>query len=279
MSDELSKKHHYIPEGVLKNFCASGRSTFYYNKETPEKGVKPRNIGKIFFKRHSNSFQMLSEKRNDSFERTLANGIDNRIAPLIERMTSGDFVSFSDSDKRTIVEFLISRGLRSPFVREFIFDDLNIEVVLRKKMQEHGINVAFIGERWGSDGAPVSLSEYLFAGLAAGLPEEAVTELMACSFVCCVPSGDKSFVVGDVPFLRLTNYYEHLDVERFELWCVLAPNLAISLLERPDFSVPEQFDVSMSDEAVDLINTRTAQQSQRIASIDKRLLEELVSSL
>lgn len=94
MSDELSKDHHYVPQGILRRFCFSGETTYYLTKERyPDYyhakktkyllGVEERNIKSVFKRRHYNSYINANGQKDDFIERFFAKELDDYIPTWI----------------------------------------------------------------------------------------------------------------------------------------------------------------------------------------------------
>ena len=75
---QLSKWHHYVPQGVLSKFCYSGSKFYYFSKNRPAEGVASRDIEKKFRKRHYYSVTIANGKKSDALERNFLQVLDSR---------------------------------------------------------------------------------------------------------------------------------------------------------------------------------------------------------
>ncbi len=257
-----SKNHHYIPQGILKNFCFEGASLHRYDRNAPEKGIERKNKGKVFQSFYTNSFVENSGRRNDYAEGWLDRNIDAPIASLVDRLIAcnvakGDF-ELDDEERRTIVRFICSSHLRKPEVIDSLVDLLNGFNVDEVISQRLNTDEKFRKQSGDMGALPSSFKDALAAKLAMSEHEGLNSLLLQGSLLFGVPqSEDDLLLIGDgLPIV----------VDHCEIWTVVAPSLAIGIRfselvhELPDFVV------HLKSTQVDLINRTIFSRSRLICS-------------
>lgn len=273
-----SKDHHYVPQGILRNFCFSGSTVFFADRENAHKGIQPRNVGSIFFQKHVNSYMTTSGERDDSPEREIAREIDDSISVVIRDLASKPIRLVSDSEKKTIARYILSVVRRSPNARREFLDEINLDKQIAKAEELSGISWRTLQENWFEESVPQSLAEYLSSKLAAAEVVEHVELLLNSNLAVAVPSGGGLFIIGDVPMFGRSDQLLGEAMDDFEIWTVVAPTLMVGFLRSPHVERSLQVNLEITDPVVDLVNLEIAARSRRIASKDRKLIQEVILS-
>ncbi|MBS1683227.1 MAG: DUF4238 domain-containing protein [Bacteroidetes bacterium] len=93
MTAQITKKHHYIPQFLIKNFCDTDGKLFIYDKQA-DRFLGKKSPGGIFYELHRNTINMHGSKV-DNMEQ-LYSALDDRFAKAIQRVVSAKKISVED---------------------------------------------------------------------------------------------------------------------------------------------------------------------------------------
>lgn len=126
MDKQSKKKHHYNPKCYLKNFLAKGAIEIAVfdkkNKYTPYYKKTPKNI---MFEDDFYSFINLEDELDRCAETDIFELIDNDIAGVFEKIRKLDLGDITNEEYGLLTQFVVLQWLRSPKVREELFDYLS----------------------------------------------------------------------------------------------------------------------------------------------------------
>lgn len=259
-----SKKHHYIPKGILRNFCFASDSIWFFNKDKAAEGVKRRNIDNVFYAHHLNSIwlqQGQKWERDVSVEDFFSNEIDNEIPEMVrvlERfMGDRPLDTLQADERRQITQFFYNHMLRTPEVSQ-----KNVEKVL-------------YGQNYGSNQKRDQKFEDTARSIAAGHQNTKVlNELFSLKLAIAKPENPKKqFIVSSNPVIRIcepgkSNILDH----SVQLWAALTPKLAVGLISGETGFVRAK----LSTRQVSAWNKSWAGQSSCFAAQSKELVQSLV---
>lgn len=277
MARKFSRDHHYIPKGILGNFCFQSRTTYFFDKSRSDKGIQRRNISTIFYQPHSNSFRTVDGKRDDEDERVLAAEIDNKIAPLVRGISENPSSFIDEGGKDLLARYLCAQVSRNPGLRRLVFRELEIPRVIDDGLRKQGLTEASILAHLGNSAPPQELQEFLFSRLASTFDHEYLGVFSRCAVAFAEPEFGSSFIIGDAPVLVLSNAASESHGEFSEYWIVLSPSLAMAFVEVPGESLNIQINARFSVEVVAEFNRMIADRSTYIAAKDCRTLEAALS--
>lgn len=93
MEPPLSKKHHYIPEFLIKNFCDDDGLLYVYDKQT-KRYLGKKSPGGVFYEIHRNTIEINGTK-TDNFEKFYSS-LDDRFAKALNRVITTEKLSLED---------------------------------------------------------------------------------------------------------------------------------------------------------------------------------------
>ncbi|MCW3128282.1 MAG: hypothetical protein JWO03_3940 [Bacteroidetes bacterium] len=112
MEHPLTKKHHYIPEFFIKNFCDEDGKIYIYDKLT-KRYLGKKSPGGIFYEMHRNTIDINGTK-TDNFEK-LYSALDDRFAKAIIRVITTKVLNVEE-DLMSLLLFASTLKWRVPAI-------------------------------------------------------------------------------------------------------------------------------------------------------------------
>lgn len=270
-----SKNHHYIPIFFQKGFCDENKLIYVYDKKIDE--IYPPSIpDRRFYKKHLNNL-IHENKVIMSSEKSVYGAIDNFGKTALKRFIKNKSLtdSSSDKDKVDLLSFMINLFWRTPT------SDLLLKDLIEKEglcNQYFGLYHDKIGVRFSDDNDSVKEikdrilndSEFkkhlkIVVANSDASKKEIINLLKLWKLFNLNISSNKSFLIGDMPFLFL-NKNPTLENVFEKIIFPLAKNKVLILNKNnPTF---------IDDYTVDGINLCIMNESERfVGSGDKELLD------
>ena len=267
------KRQHYIPKMLLKHFVDDKGILHFFDKDSPEKGVRGQTPKTLFYRSHLYTFTNLDGSRDYSTEvffSKLEQEAEPIVCKIVDNARMGKSPNLTRSEKDVWVRFFIQLWKRLPAVGErSIANQLDSESDQNSYRVIEGIA--------GSD--PVDrnkMRKFIREEIwPRGIQEE--DELMKdvirpilknMSLLVAVSSPEQSgFVVGSKLILRIPGHFR-LDDPHTELFLPLAYDVALSF-------VHDQREMLVDLEAKHIrdFNLAIFEQSTLIAGRSRELIE------
>lgn len=279
-----SKKHHYVPESILKNFCFNGTSTYYIRRDSSRKSIEPRNIDSIFCRRHLNSFERDDGSKNDLVERFFAYELDNHVPGWFEifltARRTGNLDFGSEGMRNLFVQFFYYHKKRNPDFVEPIVSEVAEQIFGQDAVQEFESRhrKLTIEERIQFQ-TPDFRQRCLNNSRVENFSRQSkkiLERLRLMKIVVATPiKKNKQFIVGSYPVVRFENYRrQELGEEGVELWTTFSPKIAVGFVASHD--TPDC--IALPDSEVRKLNKTLTKQSSAVASGSSELLRSLVKA-
>ena len=283
MTNTRSKRHHYIPKMLLKNFTDDRGFLQFFDRNTGKVcEASPRDL---FVKKYLNT-QYGDGGRRDNWEAEerlsrIESDAEPAILRIVEAVRTNHFPQLSPEYRTACKRFFIHMILRNPqhaqqILRAMRVDDAIYEAC-RRLLNNQGIPVPD-RHMFDSDPQWIELKKKIVhnnrARFAAGLPSQLSGEIeryignYGLLFgVICEPK--VKFVIGSCAVIRNSV----MDDNPFE-WLPVAPDVAISIRDTPDKDL-----LPLEPKEVDRVNTASFAQSRIIAAQSESDLEGVVRHL
>lgn len=124
-----SKRHHYVPQSLLRGFCFESATLLLFDRSRPELGIQARNKRGAFQNFYENSFTDFDGNQNSAAEQEFARRYDNNIHEVIQKVAARNH---SHSDLEFLAKFCVSWVLRSHSLRTHLFRTNGISKALRE---------------------------------------------------------------------------------------------------------------------------------------------------
>ena len=283
MGNQISKVHHYVPQGILRNFCFQSETTWYLCRERFPGEPKDRNIGSIFCRRHFNSYQNDDGTKDDTLERFFGEEFDNFIPLWIKKfetaLAAGKAAKLSVDERVRFVQFFYNHMKRSPDFIEPI-----VEKVTQKTFHPDSIRELEERVRPLTDDERLKFSSKKFQQKLAANSRvvnfsnqslKILETLNKMSIALARPARtNKQFIVGSNPVVRFEDYpSQRLGEKGVELWTTLTPTIAVGFVNSVNVPVLE-----LHDDHVRKMNWQLAKDSRAIASKSPKLLSSLAKA-
>ena len=180
--NELSWRHHYIPEFYLRGFTNESGKFKIFDIENDEfiNGGKDFTPRSYFFEKHGNTLESNS-KKDDFLETTFYSRIDNDISNLFQRITNAPQntnFGISDEEMPALQHFIATMYWRIPAnygqIEHLIKkSDLRSFGILIKDSEGHNIQNSVLENRLKGDSNFFKMMKY-------GLPLITYSEIFAC---------------------------------------------------------------------------------------------------
>ena len=286
MGSNLSRRHHYIPEMLLKNFCDDGR---IWVGDRITKQIYPSTPRREFVKKdlymRSSIDGPKSYKKSDEHEKTLSQ-IESDAAPairrIIEQARRNQCPQLSPEDSNYWKRFLLAIPRRTPESRERVKRDKSIDV-----FYEATKNIAIKENYMGLPDQSSLLSDPGISKLRDTIESNVDAEFAAgehpltrkeverfCRetglFVVVIGMRNRSFVIGSHG-LALVQSNDSAKGS----WLPIAHDVAVAYTTSPDKELLCRLDRD-KDWIIKRINRASATQSRKIAGRSKALIRSLM---
>lgn len=179
MSSDNTKRHHYIPQGVLNQF-SNKRKIWWHSKKLGMQ--KKQELREVAFKKHFYKYP----ESNKSLEIDFFTEIDSDAPKVIEKIIENKSVIFlKEDDKKKLVKYVASQSLRTP--QSLYFMD-EFEKTIKEQIHD---NITIIKENLKTD--------YLDSiVLNTSICEDILSEKVLYLYKA---NENERFVIGDSPVL------------------------------------------------------------------------------
>lgn len=271
------KLHHYVPEMHQRAFTNAEGQVFFFDRESPTKGVQKRNPRSVFRTKHLYSLTSPSGAKDASFEVALGR-FEDKVAPLIKKMIEatrkGNTHAICNSDIELWLIYFYLQAKRTPCSQKqnlrnidpeallddvlaearFLFPDEEAEI----EMLNHPMERARLIEN-----ARVNATSRASRTVLDTLKSRSIS-------VARIVRSGSSFVLGSHPVVRMqSNDIRDLTTE---MWLPIAPDVAVGL-GRGEVGIPI-FELS-NGAAVRRMNVAITAQSRIIAGQSFELVQSL----
>ena len=277
----IPKNHHYIPQMLLKRFTNQEGKLYVYDRCHPEKGIQKKDPRKTFVRRHLYTQVEEDGTRDVSVETKFLAPLESDASPVIEKIISAARMrlipELSAFERRSFVTFFYYQLMRLPAVRDEFVDEIS-EVLTSylaaaaKVRPLNSYEQALLAE---GDARERHLENASVSTLRSSpVGKETIEEIengSLCVAVTKRPKPNRSFIIGDFPYLRLTDHnLLYFDNRIIEIWLPLASDVAVAL-------TPVRFDKLkiMKDIKIRELHEWISQQSTVIAGCSRELIESL----
>jgi len=231
------KKHHYVPQMLLRRFCDDANRLWYYTKKAPHLGIVSGATETIFYENH---FYTLNEGgvRDASLE-TYFSQLESEANSVIEKISTaahaGKSPSLTVEEKRVWDQFLYYQWRRTPDSVSSTVNDAEFEEMLAESVGEFEQQFRPITDKEREDILSEAGKKRLRKNAhvkAIGAPSAGVQAALSNLglVIAVIRKPNKSFVIGSKPVVKLTPPGEtRLGHPGVEVWLPVAADVAVGL--------------------------------------------------
>jgi len=279
----MSKKHHHVPQFILKNFYGT-KNLHYFNKNRPDKGIEQRNKSSVFQKHHLYSIENRDGTLDPSIETWYFKDIDTQTDPIvtkiIERVRNNELPNLSITEKKTWDRFFIDQIFRSPeqmnststidTINRIFDEDTKVIKRLLKENKRDDLIKQFNEPKFKERVKQGAIRKSLVSSRKKPLQVLGQRGL----YIAKIVSRSKSFIIGSNALVRYNNSgTDNLKDETVELWFPISWDIAIS----PGPANKKEMILPARDRVIRKTNLIIARQSDEVASRSRQLLVSLLN--
>ena len=276
------KRHHYVPKMLLKRFVDDDGWLHFFDKTSPELGVRPCKPASAFYEKHLNSLIGRNGEKNVSLEHTfnrLETAADGAVERVVQAARRQCALDLSETDCEVLYRFIHAQWKRVPDLhRAFLTDDevsLQLDVALSEAVRK------FPHQQCEAEALrePKERKRFIhnLRVEVRGKVGETVLNVMRGRGLAVLHIGipNKMFVISSHPVVKLTvNGKTNLADPECEMWLPVAHDVAIGLGAARNQTSLHQL---CSAEAVRRLNLACISQSRAFAGASASLVRSLAA--
>ena len=272
------KCQHYIPKMLLKHFLDDNDQLSFFERDAPEKGVRKRTPGTIFFKKHLNTFTELDGTKDFSTEAyfsKLESEADPVVCKIVDNARNGKLPYLTLAEREVWDRFFFILWKRLPDVFARLIpgylesEDFQRQYRVCKGMAKSDpIDREDMREFLWKEIWPRSHQEEDEAMMCAALPTLSRMKL----WVAVVPQGQDGLIVGSNPVLRIPGCLPNFNDPDTELILALAHDVAVCFIHDH-----REIRYELSDKDVCDFNRAVFDQSTMLAGRSCQQIESLAA--
>jgi hypothetical protein len=211
MSNQQPKRHHTVPQFMLREIAAEDGTLFAYDRRTPDRGVFSERFQKLFVEKHFYSYE-LEDGRKDPRPEQFLSELESNAAPVFKRVIhaarQGRLEDLSRQDRGAMTSFMYFQWKRSPdtiSTRMLDAFDTEIDQGLERFEREHRPITQAERASFASPDFRQRMRRNARVGATVGAGGEALQAIAKTGLhVVRIAHARKSFAIGSRPVAKLT---------------------------------------------------------------------------
>ncbi len=233
----LTRRHHFVPMLLLRNFVTTNGLLYAFNKDTPERGVFPVKPENIFVAKHLYSEISADGQKDDWLEKkysAIEASANQVIKKILSETRAGHTPSLSEKEKSDWNLFFYYQWKRVPDHHSQIGLVSSYEKTLRQAIKEFERQHRPITKKEKADlENPTTQKRMKQSALVKALadPGSEVQDILSKKGIgiARVTNPKKSFVIGSQPVVKFTHLGRaHLTDPSVEVWLPISSDIAVS---------------------------------------------------
>lgn len=282
------KKHHYVPQGLLKHFCFEDRSIWYTKRD--ENGaflpIERRNISSTFQRR--NYYSIIHNRMpSDLAEKKIYGRIDDSVAKFVDTihqvLDANETPVLSDNDLQGLRKFIPLLVKRTPDFMKYPADEeigekhIQSLIETMEKSGDPFNELDSFKSRMSEPGAVRLFGANLRVRAQLASSPKISDAMSDFSVRWGIIDGKHSFVISGKMLLLIGNGGSNgIGNPNVELWLPISPKRCLILLRDPTNRIPL---VSYASEKMTReINEYAVENSTEVASHSEKLLASLTGA-
>jgi len=277
------KRHHFVPQMLLRRFCDEDEKLWYYNKKSPHIGVAVSGTHRIFYENH---FYTLEEKGiKDTSLETYFSQLEGAANEVIEKICitsrAGRKPNLTADEKKIFDLFFYFQWKRTPDAINSTMSYADFERTLAKSVATFEQRFRQLTdeerERIFSEAGKKRLRNHARVKAIGdpGAIVQTVLDNMGIA-IAVIRKPNKSFVIGSQPVVKLTPPGETgLGQPGVEVWLPVASDVAVCVIPGKGKEIVGTLN---DDRWLRSFNSAMLRQSTLIAGRSAALIKSLVSA-
>ncbi|WP_366655292.1 DUF4238 domain-containing protein [Fodinicurvata sp. EGI_FJ10296] len=231
------KKHHFVPQMLLRNFCDVDGKIWHYNKKFGKRRVISANPESIFF--NTNLYRIETGQNNDLSAERYFSHMEGLAKPVIDKMCisarNGKIPALTDEDKKIWNMFLFLQWKRTPDSLSELKENVDMEVLINDCINDFGKIYRSLADEERRNYFTTNVKQrmsnnaWIMAIGHFGPEVEAAIRDMSIA-IAVIRKSKKSFIIGSRPVAKLTPpSTSHLGHPGVEVWLPVASDVAIGI--------------------------------------------------
>ena len=272
------KRQHYIPKMLLKHFVDDKGILHFFDKNSPEKGVREQTPRTLFYERHLYTSTNLDGSRDystEAFFSKFEREADPVVCKIVDNARMEELPDLTRSEKDVWASFFAQLWRRLPALRESVIPD---QVESRQQQQAYRnikkipdcepIDFAEMGDFIRDEIWPKGIQ------LENGVVEENILPTLKSMslWVAVISREQPEFVIGSFPIFKVRPDLD-LDQRQVEIWMPLAHDVAVVIRHHRQevlFNAPDEFTQKLNERVFDqstLVAGRSREQIESLAAV------------
>lgn len=277
------KKHHFVPQMLLRRFCDDGGKLWYFNKKAIHLGVTSGRPEALFYEKHFYTVNEggVRDTSLESYFSQLEGAANTVIEKICNAALAGKQPGLSVEEKKVWDLFLYFQWKRTPDSISSAMSLTDFERLLAESVAEFEQRYRPITseerERILSEAGKKRLRENARVKAIGDPGAEVQTVLNNMGIVIAViRKPNKSFVIGSRPIVKLTPRGEtRLGQPDVEAWLPIAANVAVCVIPGKG----KEIVMTLNDDSwLRGFNSAILRESTQIAGRSEALIKSLVSA-
>lgn len=279
----IPKKHHYVPQFLLKNFSNEQGEFWCYNKKAPKLGIHLTRPEKSFYRKDYYTIETASEK--DYSKELLFSSIESSTKPIIDKIISSAHANrlpnLSTEERQIFNRFLFLQWKRTPDGLASRYSDTELEESLDAHLMYFSQKFRTLtDEEKDIVRSPEARKRIIHASRVIAIADQGdfiqdvlkITDMV----IARIDKRNKSFVVGSNAVVKLTPPGEtRIGMNGVEIWMPISPEVAVCIASGAG---NEGLVMLNENESIRVLNSIIFRSSEIVASRSKMLLESLQNS-
>ena len=279
MIQKVSKRHHYIPQTILKRFCYKDSKLFYYKRGGIPDCIVSRDITGVFLERNYYNTLTRDGRRSDEVEKSFYGPIDQGVSNFIDHVEGqlgrGETPSLSIAMANFVRQFLFNYTRRTPDSISNNTIVVNPRTAIEELLATAPPHLEGVISKFKEQLTTEKVEEIIHTARIFGQirPDPQISETMCgMKLIFGVAPIGKQFIIGGKPVLRFENRVGAVLGDGVELWTPFSKNFAIGLI---DGNANTASKVTFSEVFLRKFNEQMFAESKEIASGNQKLIESM----
>lgn len=275
------KRHHYIPQFILRNFTDHNGKLYCFDKRLSKTFTSvPTNV---FVKNNLNTHKYEDGTTSTHLESSLSKEIESPAAVVVEKIITsarhGDNLELTQSEQKVWINFLYAQLMRHPHQRDFVQNKNHIHQILddiecntdhlipemRKYFEDPERKKRMANNAWQNAVMPPQEDQGQVMPI---LKSRSIGTIL-------LTKKSKSFVIGDIPIIRLPSPETSLQAPEVRLLYPVSKDVIIKW----GLSDGDEYLLLVSDNScIRALNEASLRQSNIIAGCSEKLIQSLAYS-
>lgn len=280
------KKHHFVPEVLLKNFTDENNWLYFYDRRFKRNEVCRQKPSEIFYKKHLNTYRESIEGLPKYDLEEKYSKIETNIEPvfkkIFEKVRSDNLPEFTSNELSALVKFIYAQYRRVPDLHEEYYTDQNFNNVVLEEFEQipeehpHKEEIKKIHKKIMTEEIYRNFFKQKVKVKSQQISTGKVEKFLRSRGIvyAFINNKNKSFIIGSRPVLMMHAISQHHDHEnQNEIWLPLSSDIALCFAP---IIKQKSFIFEMSDNRdIRYFNETIYNQSNIIASRSNRLVASI----